>query len=124
MSNSIPPSVTFPSPNEWPQDLVKTITNISRNNQAQITSPSHGLTSSSENITFVGFKQVRGMIQINGLNALITKIVDTDNLIVNIESTNFYNYASGGVMIIDSGLPPTEQQSFQIFNTPFQNIAT
>lgn len=122
-SNAIPPSVTYPSPNEWPQDLIKSISNITRDSHAKITSTGHGFTSASENITFVSFKQVKGMIQINGLDALIIQILDADNFLVNIDSTNFFNYVSNGIVIVDSGLPPTQQSSFQTFNTPFQNIA-
>jgi hypothetical protein len=124
MSNAIPPSVIYPSPNEWPQDLLKPITNITRDSNAKITITDHGFSNSNIGITFVGFKQVLGMIQINGINALIQEIIDENNFTVNIDSTNFYNYTSGGVLIVDSGLPPTQTQSFQTFNTPFQNIAT
>lgn len=124
MSNAIPPSVTYPSPNEWPQDLIKPITGITRDIRATITVVDHGLDSDSEGVTFVDFKQVRGMIQINGMNALIQKVVDADHVTVNIDSTNFSNYTSGGVMIVDSGLPPSQTESFQTFNRPFQNIAT
>lgn len=122
-SNAVPPSVTPPSPNEWPQNLIKTITGISRDSLAKITSPSHGFTSADQGVTFLGFKQVKGMIQINGLNALIQKVIDASHFTVNIDSTNFYNYVADGVAIVDSGQPPSEQQGFQIFNTPFQNIA-
>lgn len=119
-----PPSVTYPSPNEWPQDLIKTITNITKDIRATVTIPSHGFSSDNEHVTFVLFKQVKGMIQINGMNALIQKIIDNDNITVNINSTNFFPYSSDGVLIVDSGLPPTQTQSFQTFNRPFQNIAT
>lgn len=83
----------------------------------------HGFTSEDEGQTFVGFKQVKGMIQINGLNALIQKVIDADHFTVNINTTNFFNYSSNGVMIVDSGQPPVETVGFQTFNTPFQNIA-
>lgn len=122
-SNAVPPAVVYPSPNEWPQDLIKPITNITRNNVAQVTIVGHGFTTEDQNTTFVFFKQVAGMMQINGLNALIQQIVDVDNFTVNIDSTNFYNYVSGGVIIVDTGLPPKQQQGFQVFNRPFQNIA-
>lgn len=122
-SNAVPPSVTPPSPDEWPQNLVQTITGINKDSQAKITCPDHGFTSTDEGQTFVGFKQVKGMIQINGLNALIQQVVDDDNFTVNINSTNFYTYVSDGVVITDSGSPPVETSGFQTFNTPFQNIA-
>jgi len=122
MVRSIPPSVTPPSPFEWPE-TVHTITLISRNNTTTVTSPSHGLTSADQQVTYVGFKQVKGMTQINGLNALVQQVIDANNFTVNINSTNFTNYASSGVFIIDSGIPPIETQGFQTFNTPFHNIA-
>lgn len=122
-SNAVPPSVTPPSPYEWPQNLVQDITNITINNVAQVTVPDHGFTFTDEGQTFVMFKQVQGMIQINGVNALIQQVIDENNITVNVNTTNFYAYTSGGVLITDSGSPPVTQQGFQVFNTPFQNIA-
>ena len=122
-SNAVPPSVTPPSPDEWLQNVVQAITGITKNNQAQITCPNHGFTALDQGQTFVGFKRVVGMIQINGLNALIQQVIDANNFTVNIDSTNFYTYVSGGVVITDSGSPTIQQQGFQVFNTPFQNIA-
>lgn len=122
-SNAVPPSVTPPSPNEWPQDLIKNISNITRDSQATVTVVAHGFDSLSEGVTFICFKQVRGMIQINGLDAIIQKVLDADTFTVNVNTTNFHDYLGGGVVIVDSGLPPVEQQGFQYFNTPFQNIA-
>lgn len=122
-SNAIPPSVTPPSPNEWPQDLIKTITSIAKNNVTTITSPDHGFTSADENVTMGTIKQVKGMIQINGLTVKILQVLDSNNFTVNVNSTGFYSYVSGGVFITDTGQPPVERQGFQYFNTPFQNIA-
>lgn len=122
MSNAIPASVTFPSPNEWPQNLIKPITGITQNIIAKITSPSHGFTVSDQGITFLMFKQVEGMFQINGLNALIQTVIDANNFTVNLDTTNFYQYRGLGVAIVDSMQPPIQQQAFQVFNTPFQNI--
>lgn len=123
-SNAVPPSVTPPSPNEWPQDLVKTITGITRDSKARVTIVGHGFTSLDEGVTFVCFKQVQGMLQINGLDCLIIEVIDSDHFTVSIDSTNFHDYMSGGVIIVDSGQPPIQRQGFQYFNTPFQNIAT
>jgi len=123
-SNAVPPSVTPPSPLEWPQDLVKTITGITRDSRARVTIVGHGFTSLDENTTFVCFKQVLGMLEINGLDCLILQVVDADHFTVSINSTNFHDYMSGGVIIVDSGQPPRQRQGFQVFNTPFQNIAT
>jgi len=122
-SNAIPPSVTPPSPFEFPETVLP-ITGIARNSPyTTITSPSHGLTADCAGTTFVFFKQVGGMRQINGLNALILTIPDANTFTVNIDSTNFYNYTSGGVFILDTSVPAVQQQGFQVFNRPFQNIA-
>lgn len=118
----IPPSVTYPSPNEWPNTL-RTITGITQAAQAQITSPSHGFTSQDVDLTTVDFLQVRGMIQINGLPGVIQQIIDANNFIVNINTTQFFPYSSGGVASVVTGIPPIETQGFQTGNTPFQNIA-
>ena len=122
-SNAVPPSVTPPSPFEWLQNLVQSITNITKDSRATVTVPNHGFTTTDQGQTFLGFKQVQGMIQINGLNALIQTVLDVNNFTVNIDSTNFHSYVSGGVCITDSGSPPVSKQGFQVFNTPFQNIA-
>lgn len=122
-SNAVPPSVTYPSPDEWPQDLVKDVTNITRDSRALVTVVDHGFDSLSNGTTFVTFKQVTGMLQINGLDALILEVIDADTFTVNINSTNFHDYRGGGVIIVDTGLPPVQQAGFQYFNRPFQNVA-
>src|SRR5277367_6940499 len=118
-SNAVPPSVTPPSPLEWPQDLVKTVTNITRDSVAKVTSPNHGFTALDQGMTFICFKQVQGMYQINGLDCLIQTVIDTNNFTVNINTTNYFDYRGAGVIIVDSGQPPIEQSGFQVFNTPF-----
>jgi hypothetical protein len=122
MSNSIAPSVTPPSPNEYP-NTIRVITNITNNNLAKVTSPNHGFTSLDQNLTSVMFLQVKGMRQINSRPGRIQQVIDINNFTVDINSTNFYPYISDGVISIDTGSPPIEQASFQTFNTPFQNIA-
>lgn len=117
-----PPPVTPPSPNEWP-NTIRTVTGISQGNITTVTAPDHGFTSDDQNVTTVMFKQVIGMYQINGMPGRILTVIDTDSFTVNINSTNFYPYISDGVICIDTGTPAIQQQSFQTFNTPFQNIA-
>lgn len=122
-SNAVPPSVTPPSPYEWP-NTIKAITNVTTDSQAQVTCPSHGFTAADVGQTSVMFLQVRGMLPINGLPGLIQSIVDSNNFTVNVNTTFFPVYRGGGVISILTGQPPVEQQGFQYFNTPFQNIAT
>ena len=120
--DSIQPSVTPPSPNEWP-NTIKTITGITNAAQAKITCPSHGFTSQDQGVTTVDILQVKGMSQINGLPGLIQQVIDSSNFTVNINSTRFSTYSSAGVISIVTGTPALEQSGSQIFNTPFQNIA-
>jgi len=112
-SNAVPPSVTYPSPNEWP-NTIRNITGITRDAQAVVTSPSHGFTSRDQGQTVVDFLQVKGMIQINGLPGTIQTVIDNDHFTVNINSTQFYNYVGGGYANIVAGWPPYD---------PYTNIA-
>lgn len=120
---SIPPSVTYPSPNEWPQTQ-RQITGITRANLAKVTSPNHGFTSADVGVTSVDFLQVKGMIQINSLMGLVQQVIDNNNFTVNINSTQFSAYSSGGTFNIVTGTPPSETIGFQTFNTPFHNVFT
>ena len=121
MSNAIPPSVTPPSPFEWPE-TVRTVTGITRDAQAVVTCPSHGFTSADVDLTSIMFKQVQGMIEINAIPGVIQQVIDSNIFIVNINTTEFPAYQSGGIIVIDTGIPPVEQVGSQWFNTPFQNI--
>ena len=116
-----PPSVTYPSPNEW-LVTVYPITNITNDSNAIVTCAAYPFSLNDEYITQVTFKQVNGMLPINGITALIIKVVDIAHFIVNINTTGFPTYTSGGVFCIDTGEPPTETVGSQTFNTPFQNI--
>lgn len=122
-SNAVPPSVTPPSPNEWPQDLIKVLTGITNDSMALITCPSHGFTTTDQQTTSVMFLQVVGMLPINGMPGVIQEIVNANQFTVNINTTNFPIYRSAGVISVLTGQPPVEKQGFQYFNTPFQNIA-
>ena len=112
MSNSVPPSVTYPSPNEWPNS-VRVITGITKEANARVTSPLHGFTSADENITVIDFHQVKGMIQINTLPATILKIIDPNNFTINLNTSDFFTYTSGGQLIIVAGNSPYD---------PYQNV--
>lgn len=105
--------VTFPSPNEWPVTY-REITGITRAVQARITAPNHGFTSADIPETIVDFTQVKGMQEINGIFASLISISDDNNFIVNINTTNFHTYISGGFVNIMAGNPPFD---------PYANIA-
>ncbi len=116
-----PPSVTYPSPNEWPVTVFN-ITNISNAAQAVVTCSEYSFGSTDPFITQITFKQVHGMLPINGITCLITAVLSSTQFQVAVNTTQFPAYTSGGVICIDTGQPPTETQGQQTFNTPFHNI--
>ncbi len=69
----------------------KNITAITKAASAVVTSSAHGLTVG----TVVVFAAVGGMTEINGLVGVITA-QDTNTFTLNIDSTNFTTYTSGG----------------------------
>jgi hypothetical protein len=114
MSRSIPPSVTPPSPNEWPVTY-RAITFLLANVQTVVLAPNHGFTTANDvGVTRVDFTQVKGMPQINGKTGLIAYVITPDIIVVDINSTFFSPFGSGGFLNIVSGNPPYD---------PFQNIA-
>lgn len=113
MASPLPPSVTPPSPNEWP-NTIREVTGITNAAQAQITSVGHGFTSADVGNTIVMFTRVRGMLQINGLPGKILGVDDADHFTVDVNTTRFFTYIGGGYANIIAGLPPYD---------PFQNIA-
>lgn len=121
-SNAVPPSVTPPSPFEWPETVFP-ITNITTDSVAKVTCAAHSFTAADVGQTTVIFKQVQGMLPINGLPGLIQSVPDGTHFTVNINTTFFPVYRGGGVICIVTGQPPVETVGFQTFNTPFQNIA-
>jgi hypothetical protein len=116
-----PPSVTYPSPNEW-LVTVYPITGITNETQAGVTCAAYPFAADNTDVTQLTFKQVRGMIPINGLTCLITEVIDAAHFRVNVNTSQFPAYTGGGVICIDTGQPVVEQQGFQFFNTPYQNI--
>lgn len=119
---SIPPSVTYPSPNEY-QETVYAITGITRAPQAVVTCSAYSFDADEDPfITQITFKQVGGMLPINGQTCLITAVLSSTQFQIALNTSNFPAYTSGGVICIDTGQPPIEQQGAQVFNTPWQNI--
>lgn len=118
---NIPPSVTYPSPNEF-LETVYPITGIINASQAQVTCAAYPFTTGDIGITQVTFKQVQGMLPINGITCLITNVIDSSHFTISVNTTNFPAYRGGGVICIDTGQPPIETVGSQTFNTPWQNI--
>lgn len=121
-SNQVPPSVTPPSPDEW-LETVFAITNITNASQAVVTCPGYSFTDEDKDLTSITFKQVSGMLPINGVTARIASVIDDTHFSVYVNTTGYPIYRSGGVIVIDTGQPPTQTQGFQTFNTPWQNVA-
>lgn len=118
---NIPPSVTYPSPNEF-LETVYPITGITNASQATVTCAAYPFTAQDQFITQVTFKQVEGMLPINGMTCLITNVLSSTQFQIRVDTTNFPVYRGGGVIVIDTGQPPIETQGFQTFNTPWQNV--
>jgi hypothetical protein len=116
-----PPSVTYPSPNEW-LETVYPITGITNDSVATVTCAAYPFTTQDIGITSVTFKQVKGMTPINGITALIESVPSSTQFTVNVNTTNFPTYTSGGVICIDTGEPPVQTVGTQTFNTPWQNV--
>ena len=98
-----------------------TITAISNAPQASITA-THAFTSADIGVTTVGIHNVVGMNQINTLTGVIQSVTSTTSFTVNINTTNFSAYVSGGLANIITGVPPTTTTGFQTYNTPLYNV--
>jgi len=98
-----------------------TITAISKAANAVITA-THAFTAADIGVTTVTIHGVVGMTQINTLSGIIQSVTSTTSFSVNINSTNFSTYGSGGIANIITGVPPTTQTGFQVYNTPLYNV--
>lgn len=98
-----------------------TITGISKAANASITA-THAFTSADIGVTTVTFHNVVGMNQINTLSGVIQSVTSTTSFTVNINTTNFSTYVSGGIANIITGVPPYTTTGFQVYNTPLLNV--
>jgi hypothetical protein len=98
-----------------------TITGISKAANASITA-THAFTSADIGVTTVTFHNVVGMNQINTLSGVIQSVTSTTSFTVNINTTNFTTYVSGGIANIITGVPPVTTSGFQVYNTPLLNV--
>lgn len=99
-----------------------TITGISAAVNASITA-THAFTSADIGVTTVTIHGVKGMTQINTLSGVIQSVTSTTSFTVNIDSTNFSAWTSGGIANVITGVPPTTTTGFQTYNTPLLNTA-
>jgi hypothetical protein len=97
-----------------------TITGISKAVNASITA-THAFTAADVGVTTVTIHGVVGMNQINTLSGVVQSVTSTTSFTVNINSTNFSTYTSGGIANVITGEPPTTQYAFQVTNTPLFN---
>ncbi len=98
-----------------------TITGISKAANASITA-THAFTAADVGVTTVTFHGIVGMTQMNTLSGVIQSVTSTTSFTVNINSTNFTTYGSGGIANIISGVPATTTTGFQTYNTPLSNV--
>lgn len=99
-----------------------TITAISKAANASITA-THAFTSADIGVTTVTIHGVVGMDQINTLSGVIQSVTSTTSFTVNIDSTSFSTYTSGGIANVITGVPPSTTSGFQIYNTPLLNVS-
>lgn len=116
-----------------------TITGISKAANASITA-THAFTSNDVGVTVVTFHNVVGMTQINTLSGVIQSVTSTTSFTVNINSSSFSTYVSGGIANIITGIPalqggplssgnapgfpPAQTNTSQILNAPLYNAGT
>lgn len=98
-----------------------TITGISKAANASITA-THAFTSADVGVTTVTFHGIVGMIQMNTLSGVIQSVTSTTSFTVNINSTAFTTYGSGGIANVITGVPATTTTGSQTFNTPLSNV--
>ena len=80
------------------------ITGISKAANASITA-THSFTSADIGVTVVTFHNVVGMTQINTLRGVVQTVTSTTSFTVNINSTDFTTYGSGGEANVITGAP-------------------
>lgn len=98
-----------------------TITGISQAANASITA-THSFTTADIGVTWVTFSGVVGMTQINTLRGQITGVTSTTSFTVNINSTSFTAWGSGGIANVITGAPVTTQFGSQVQMTPQHNL--
>ncbi len=97
------------------------ITNVTQANPAQVTSPNHNL----QNGSIITISNVGGMIELNG-NTYTVTVVDANTFNLNVDSTGFTAYTSGGswfslntfsFTLFGNNVNPFPQPNFGILST-------
>ena len=114
-TNGVTPYSTADSALYTPTNL--TITGISKAANASITA-THNFTSQDIGVTVVTFHGVKGMTQINTLSGVIQSVTSTTSFTVNINSTGFTTYVSGGIANVITGLPALQGGNLATGNAP------
>ena len=71
----------------------KLITGITVGSTTTVTIANHGLLVND----YVWFNEIQGTTQLNGLTGLVTSVIDSNSFVVNINSTGFAAYTTGGI---------------------------
>jgi hypothetical protein len=136
VSNGFTPYAT-PDASLFPSSNLA-ITGISKAAQAVITA-ANSFTSNDYGVTTVTFSNVVGMTQINTLRGVVQSAT-SGSFVVNINTTGFSSYVSGGIANIITGIPalqggqlssgnapgfpPAQTNTSQILNAPIYNAGT
>lgn len=103
------------------------ITGLTNAANASVTA-THSFTSADIGVTVVTFHGVLGMVQINGLQGVITGVTSTTDFTVNINSVNFGTYSAGvagvtgGFANVITGAPATTLYGNVNLPTATQNL--
>lgn len=101
-SNGVTPYQTADSALYTASNL--TITGISAAANASITA-THAMTAADVGVTVVSFHGIVGMTQMNTLSGVVQSVTSTTSFTVNINSSAFTAYSSGGIANIVTGKP-------------------
>lgn len=100
-----------------------TITAISKAANAVITA-THAFQNSDIGVTAVTFHNIVGMTQMNTLTGIVTGFATTTTFSVNINSSNFSTYVSGGIANVITGAPTNTVYGNQSLPTSQANLGT
>ena len=99
----------------------KPISSLSLGGSTTVGITAHGLVVGD----YIWFNEVKGTTQINGLTGLVTTVVNANSVVVNINSSGFSAYASGGIVqyLTSSAANPDADGIRYYINGGFVNYA-